>query len=407
MDVFASINIIQDVKMGLELKGQIDISIIIPLYRGKKYCKYLLEMIQRNNSYQDLYKKCGVEVIFVNDYPEEEVQIWDNDYKFQIKLISHERNIGIHGARISGILNAKGKYIILLDQDDLITEDWLYSQRKKIISEDADLCVCNGWMGRFRVIDDGLALEKKVNCLDYFIKKGNGILSPGQVIMRKEVIPSEWMTNIQRRNGADDYLLWLMLLKKGYTFVVNNNYLYYHTPERTRDSIENFKMIESLKETLEILRKTNYLDGEEYKKFEQHILERTSSLSYKFRDMFFIMYNWMKLRNQGISLAGYLYSQGYSKVAIHGMGYIGECIYQDLCETNIQVIYAIDCRAIDFKKKLKIIRMEDTFEDVDLIMTTVTEDIQEIIEILKKKCKCAVIGFSQLLIDLRDSILES
>lgn len=41
-----------------------EISIIIPLYKGNKYCQSILTMIEQNVLYQDFYQVCDVEVIF-------------------------------------------------------------------------------------------------------------------------------------------------------------------------------------------------------------------------------------------------------------------------------------------------------------------------------------------------------
>ena len=55
--------------------GPTDISVIIPVYRGQKYCQRILDMMERNCLFENLYEKCSVEVIFVNDYPEERIVI--------------------------------------------------------------------------------------------------------------------------------------------------------------------------------------------------------------------------------------------------------------------------------------------------------------------------------------------
>ena len=408
------------VKMSLDNKEKVDISIIIPLYRGQKYCERLLKMIQRNCLYHELYKECVVEVVFVNDCPEEKIIIDKKGFSFEIKCVEHKKNMGIHAARVTGILHADGEYIIMFDQDDLAVEEWLYEQRKRIVLDALDFCVCNGWTSRFRILQEHSRLIEKVNNLEFYLEVGNAIVSPGQVMMRRSVIPDEWMTNIQKSNGADDYLLWVMVLKKGYVFGVNCKYLYYHTPERTEASIDDNKMIGSLEETSEILQKTNFLTAEESQLLEQQIKERKQRFQalqlsdfpenlekyikpksgLKFRKMFFMMYDWMKLKNKGSGICDYLKSGGYLKIAIYGMGYIGECIYEELCHSKIQVSFAIDRLALDFKKELPIVKLEDEFEKVDLIITTVAEDISETIEILREKGECPVVTFSQLLKEL-------
>ena len=48
-----------------------DISVIIPFYKGQQYLDYLLEILDKNNNLIDE----KMEVIFVNDYPDEKLEI--------------------------------------------------------------------------------------------------------------------------------------------------------------------------------------------------------------------------------------------------------------------------------------------------------------------------------------------
>lgn len=55
----------------------VDISIIIPLYKGRKYLTYWVESLSENfEKYQTEYKS-HCEAIFVNDYPGEKVELPD------------------------------------------------------------------------------------------------------------------------------------------------------------------------------------------------------------------------------------------------------------------------------------------------------------------------------------------
>ena len=115
----------------------VDISLIIPLYKGNRYCKRLLNMLDQNMEYLNQYQNCDIEVIFVNDYPDEDIQLDGYEHSYRIKLINQVNNKGIHASRVEGLKQAKGEYIIMLDQDDLVERNWLYSQWNKIKTEDA------------------------------------------------------------------------------------------------------------------------------------------------------------------------------------------------------------------------------------------------------------------------------
>lgn len=396
--------------MSIMNKKEKDISIIIPLYKGKKFCIRLLEMINENCMYKDLYKICEIEVILVNDYPEEEIIFEKKRRYFTIEVLNQEKNMGIQSSRIKGVLYCKGEYIIMLDQDDLIKENWLYSQWNKIISENCNFCVCNGWRGRFRTLWNEQTFEACVNDLNYYLEFGNAICSPAQVIIKKKYLPKEWLQNIQTQNGADDFFLWIMVLKSGEKFCVNKEYLYYHTPDRTKNSIKDMEMIKSLKETLKLLILIGGLEEKELALFRKQIeqKERLNSdyifdvdKSIKYYKLFNLMLDWMKLRNKGIRISDFCKKHNYLNIAIYGMGYIGEYLYDELPDCDIKIVYAIDRSARDFSQKLSIFKIEDELVSVDAVIVTMVENTEEIIGIVKEKLDCPVITISEIIWNLK------
>lgn len=58
-----------------------DISIIVPLYKGQKYIEKVLNMIRGNNR----NAKFLTEVIFVNDFPSETIRLPDLSGKINCK----------------------------------------------------------------------------------------------------------------------------------------------------------------------------------------------------------------------------------------------------------------------------------------------------------------------------------
>lgn len=377
---------------------KIDISIIVPLYKGGKYCYRLLEMLDTNILYKNLYKKCAMEVIFVNDYPDERISLFENKY-YEVVLIEHEINKGIHAARIDGIQRARGDYIIMFDQDDLIREMWLYSQWEKITESCADYCVCNGWSNRFKIIWNNKEYEKKISDIDHYISVGNAILSPGQVIIRKDAIPQEWMNNIQRHNGADDYLLWIMALKQERKFVVNDECLFYHTPERTRDSVTTEGMRLSLKETLDILLYENFLNTNEKEILLCRINQLEARMGVRTNQ---ILYRWMKLKLRGVNISDYFRDKGIHEVAIYGLGAMGQLLYEELQLSEISVMYGIDKVAKDFRGKLKIYKLEEDLDSVDAIIVSILNLDGESLKFLQDKVKCPIIALPDILVSLEE-----
>lgn len=391
---------------------QIDISIIIPLYKGARFCNRLLKVIRQNCLYQNFYKSHVIEVIFVNDCPKEKIIIKKQEKEFVIRLILHEKNQGIHAARVTGIKNSRGQFIIMLDQDDLVKDNWLYSQWNRIQETRSDICLCNGWEGRFRLLHESKEFEQRIRNDNYFFESGNPIMSPGQAIIKKECLPEEWINNIQRINGTDDFLLWIMMKKQGWNFAVNKECLYYHTSERTKDSVSICHMINSLKEMRQILSKAgNFLSEQNKSDLDQYIkLREDTELSIqnqKERNMIFIMKTWLDMKNQGMKIAPFLEKHQYLNIAVYGIGNIGESLFYELHNSDIHIDYAIDSSSCvkDFDEELTVLNWRDEFPDVDAVIVTLVVDYDEVIRILKSKLQCPVITIYDLILDMQSELL--
>ncbi len=105
------------------------ISVIIPVYNTKK--EFILETLS-SVANQTLSKK-DYEIVMVDDCSNdsktrmflEELNCKDNFDGISFKMIRHRKNLWLSESRKTGAKFARGKYIIFLDSDDLIKEDYL------------------------------------------------------------------------------------------------------------------------------------------------------------------------------------------------------------------------------------------------------------------------------------------
>lgn len=366
-----------------------DLSVIIPVYKGNRYLRKLCDMLESNMLYNDFYTRKSVEVVFVNDYPEESIIIPDENFHFSIKIIVNMTNVGIHGSRANGIKYSSSDYIIMLDQDDCVKPEWMFELCKAVDASGRFMSVCYGWNDRFRMINtEKEFFLEHVNDVCTYIQDRNVIRSPGQVLIKRDVIPNEWLENIQKINGSDDILLWIMLLKSGNQFEVVDKPLYFHTPDRTSDSIDCNQMLLSLHETRNILKRNGFINEDENRLFNLRLEKSESNhkVSNKFRRMFLILFKWTCLRNEGFSMARKILDMGFKSIAIHGMGYLGQCLYTELKNSSVDIVCGIDRNAEDFAGELKIYTVENLPENFnpDLIITTVTGD-EKIVETLESQ----------------------
>jgi glycosyltransferase involved in cell wall biosynthesis len=98
------------------------ISVCIPAYNTEKYIeRAALSII--NQSFQNF------EITIVNDFSSDNtVNIIKRLQKEddRIRLINHYKNSGVYNSRIEAALNANGKYILFLDPDDIILNQYLF-----------------------------------------------------------------------------------------------------------------------------------------------------------------------------------------------------------------------------------------------------------------------------------------
>jgi len=232
------------------------ISVIVPVFHGRCYIKEIVGMVERNAARVDR----PVELVLVNDSPEESIEDVCAGRLVNIVVLCNGRNRGIHYSRALGVRNSHGEYILMLDQDDRISDRFLASQMEKIGK--ADMVVANGYEelreGR-RVLYRYAPMQWTVKHGIFYTVFGSRILSPGQCLLRRESIPEPWFRTLIKNNGADDYLLWIYMLRKRSRIKINRDTLYVHrfTGENTSDDVTGMQA--SLQEVLCVARKNHAL----------------------------------------------------------------------------------------------------------------------------------------------------
>ena len=112
------------------------ISVIVPIYNVEKYLKKCIDSILKQ-TYTNL------EIILVDDgSPDNCGKICDEYAKKDKRIkVLHKKNGGLSDARNKGIEIAKGRYIYLIDSDDIITKDSIEILYKNIIETKKDISI--------------------------------------------------------------------------------------------------------------------------------------------------------------------------------------------------------------------------------------------------------------------------
>lgn len=157
-----------------------------------------------------------------------------------------QANGGQAAARNRGVREARGRYLALLDDDDLWPDDKLAWQVAALDADPALLAV-GGTVEKFdpdgRVVDAWGGPSRTLTRAE-LLSEGNAFTSPGQVLFRRRALeavggfdPAIW--------GADDYDLLLRLVARGPVAVVDRPALRYrvHGANASRHTVRHFESV--------------------------------------------------------------------------------------------------------------------------------------------------------------------
>lgn len=272
------------------------VSIITAFYHGNDYMKQYTDCILANQKHMP--KDDELEVILVNDSPDEEIKLPIDGTDHNITIVDQKENQGIHGARVRGLKEAKGEYVMFLDQDDILVEDAIAKHAEKVKQWQQQISKMND--GNSFVQGTGLEqlmlhpvsvanalLEQadgekllwyrsqyhknKIGDYKTYLKVGVQIISPGQCLVPKKMIPVIWTTNICKANGSDDYYLWLLLLSRRIPFLLLDEPLYIHKYTGQNLSADTTNTDASVYEFIEMLKQDTIISQKELKLLRRQI----------------------------------------------------------------------------------------------------------------------------------------
>ncbi len=216
-----------------------EVSVIIPCYNQGQYLDEAVDSVLRQ-TYQDF------EIIIVNDGSTDTKTIQKlKTYDKPKTRIINTKNMGLASARNNGIKEAAGKYILPLDADDKIGEEYC-NIAVKILNENSSIGIvyCNADLfgkisTKWNLLEfslDNMLIDNVIFCSAFFRKK-------------------DWEKaggySIEMIYGWEDYDFWLSLIESGVlVYKIPGTHFYYRINEdsmvRTKtkeQKVEMFKKI--------------------------------------------------------------------------------------------------------------------------------------------------------------------
>lgn len=141
------------------------LSVIIPVYNVEKYVIRCINSVVQNDLESSAY-----EIIVVDDEsPDDSVKTIQSHFQdvANLKVIS-QKNKGLGGARNTGILNAKGTFLLFLDADDYLVPNTLSQIVNQAIATQLEVLE----FGAQGVLENGAVCYTLSNSSNNFIFEG-------------------------------------------------------------------------------------------------------------------------------------------------------------------------------------------------------------------------------------------
>lgn len=120
----------------------------------------------------------------------------------------------------------------------------------------------------------------------------------------------------------------------------------------------------------------------------------------KYWTLFLLLNQWVRVKQDGKNLSDYFIKKGYKRIAIYGMGYVGESLLAELKDSNIEIVYGIDRNADRLLMDIEILTLEDSLPEVDVIVVTAVTYFDEIQEALSKKINSKIVSLNDILYEI-------
>ena len=220
------------------------LSIIIPVYNAEKYIGECIKSILQCDS-------SDIEIIIINDGSKDKSLSIIKEYQKNDKRIYviDKKNEGVSIARNTGIKEAKGDWIMFVDADDILTNDW-FDIIKGYMSSDFKILFFTNYLKR----NDYTKEEFIKNIVG--INGDNYIAGPVSKLFSRKFIEELGIKFQQKLINGEDMIFIIECLSATSDYeIINKSFYKYRINEQSATHTFNINIIESDKYFHKILEK--------------------------------------------------------------------------------------------------------------------------------------------------------
>ena len=183
------------------------VSVVMPAYNAEKYIRETIESVQKQTI-------SDWELIVVDDCSSDQTRMIVQEIQKKddrIKMLANAVNLGVAKTRNKGISESKGKYIALLDSDDVWRSEKLQKQLKIFEETNADIVYSSYAIiteDGVKCCNDFVVPEKA----DYELMLQKSVIGCSTAMIKSEAIEKYHFIEDYHH---EDYVLWLTMLGDG------------------------------------------------------------------------------------------------------------------------------------------------------------------------------------------------
>lgn len=129
-------------------------------------------------------------------------------------------------------------------------------------------------------------------------------------------------------------------------------------------------------------------------------LKKSRELSSKHLKLYMLMNDWVTIKQNGVDFEKYFIDNGYNRIAIYGMNYVGKALQRELSKTSVEIVVGIDQAGGETSGSTKIVMPNEFNEVVDAIIVTPITYFDDIAEMMEQKTKASIISMEDIIYDL-------
>ncbi len=159
-------------------------------------------------------------------------------------------------------------------------------------------------------------------------------------------------------------------------------------------------MVKKLIKTLIILATGAAIGSSIISILKNKVINKETKRVEKFKEYYNLLNQWVIVKQESKTIEKFFSDRDIQTIAIYGMGELGNRFYDEIKNSSIKVVYAIDENAGNTYSELNTVTLDDELEKVDAIIVTATFAYDDIESKLRNMVDYQIISLEDVIFEL-------